>query len=110
MKLSLWEERFHLKLKSLLKLLGNAFRKLLKQVSFIYFSDLLKLKNDENRDVSLGYLVIEIVKPGTKYRDVGNVIQKHAQAHGFSVVRSYCGHGIHRLFHTAPSIPHYAST
>ncbi|XP_026678499.1 methionine aminopeptidase 1-like [Diaphorina citri] len=23
-------------------------------------------------------------------------------------VRSYCGHGIHRLFHTAPSIPHYA--
>jgi methionyl aminopeptidase len=51
---------------------------------------------------------IEIVKPGTKYRDVGNVIQKHAQAHGFSVVRSYCGHGIHRLFHTAPSIPHYA--
>ena len=52
---------------------------------------------------------IETVKPGTKYRDVGNVIQKHAQAHGFSVVRSYCGHGLHRLFHTAPSIPHYAS-
>jgi methionyl aminopeptidase len=51
---------------------------------------------------------IEIVKPGVKYRDVGNVIQKHAQNHGFSVVRSYCGHGIHKLFHTAPSIPHYA--
>jgi len=51
---------------------------------------------------------IEIVKPGVKYRDVGNVIQKHAQNQGFSVVRSYCGHGIHRLFHTAPSIPHYA--
>jgi methionyl aminopeptidase len=51
---------------------------------------------------------IEIVKPGTKYRDVGNIIQKHAQAHGFSVVRSYCGHGIHKLFHTAPSVPHYA--
>lgn len=51
---------------------------------------------------------IEIVKPGTKYRDVGNLIQKHAQSHGYSVVRSYCGHGIHRLFHTAPSVPHYA--
>lgn len=49
------------------------------------------------------------VKPGEKYREIGNVIQKHAQAHGFSVVRSYCGHGIHQLFHTAPSIPHYAS-
>lgn len=24
------------------------------------------------------------------------------------MVRSYCGHGIHRLFHTAPSVPHYA--
>lgn len=52
---------------------------------------------------------IEIVRPGEKYREIGNVIQKHAQAHGFSVVRNYCGHGIHRLFHTAPKVPHYAS-
>ena len=52
---------------------------------------------------------IEIVKPGEKYREIGNIIQKHAQAHGFSVVRKYCGHGIHRLFHTAPNVPHYAS-
>lgn len=51
---------------------------------------------------------IGIVRPGEKYREIGNVIQKHAQAHGFSVVRSYCGHGIHRLFHTAPNVPHYA--
>ncbi|KAL1459508.1 hypothetical protein WDU94_011480 [Cyamophila willieti] len=51
---------------------------------------------------------IKIVKPGEKYREIGNVIQRHAQAHGYSVVRSYCGHGIHRLFHTSPSIPHYA--
>ncbi|TGZ56680.1 methionine aminopeptidase 1 [Temnothorax longispinosus] len=51
---------------------------------------------------------IDIVKPGEKYREIGNVIQKHAQAHGLSVVRSYCGHGIHRLFHTAPNVPHYA--
>uniref|UniRef100_A0A183CPQ9 Peptidase_M24 domain-containing protein n=1 Tax=Globodera pallida TaxID=36090 RepID=A0A183CPQ9_GLOPA len=32
----------------------------------------------------------------------------HANANGFSVVRRYCGHGIHRLFHTAPNVPHYA--
>nr|XP_022903804.1 methionine aminopeptidase 1 isoform X1 [Onthophagus taurus] len=51
---------------------------------------------------------IEMVKPGEKYREIGNVIQKHAQANGYSVVRSYCGHGIHRLFHTAPNVPHYA--
>ncbi|XP_014229744.1 methionine aminopeptidase 1 [Trichogramma pretiosum] len=51
---------------------------------------------------------IQLVRPGEKYREIGNVIQKHAQANGLSVVRSYCGHGIHRLFHTAPNIPHYA--
>ncbi|EEB13749.1 predicted protein [Pediculus humanus corporis] len=48
------------------------------------------------------------MKPGEKYREIGNIIQKHAQANGFSVVKSYCGHGIHKLFHTAPNIPHYA--
>ncbi|XP_077986323.1 methionine aminopeptidase 1-like [Glandiceps talaboti] len=51
---------------------------------------------------------IEEVKPGVRYREIGNLIQKHAQAHGYSVVKAYCGHGIHRLFHTAPSVPHYA--
>lgn len=49
-----------------------------------------------------------LVKPGIRYRELGNIIQKHAQANGFSVVRSYCGHGIHKLFHTAPNVPHYA--
>jgi len=51
---------------------------------------------------------IEIVKPGTMYREVGNVISKHAQSNGFSVVRSYCGHGIGKLFHSTPNVPHYA--
>ncbi|EFO92439.1 hypothetical protein CRE_10942 [Caenorhabditis remanei] len=51
---------------------------------------------------------IAIVKPGVKFREIGNVIQKHANANGFSVVKGYCGHGIHRLFHTAPNVPHYA--
>ncbi|XP_044317247.1 methionine aminopeptidase 1-like [Drosophila rhopaloa] len=52
---------------------------------------------------------IEFVRPGEKYCDIGNVIQEHVTPHGFSVVRNYCGHGIHRLFHTAPSVPHYAN-
>lgn len=51
---------------------------------------------------------MKLIRPGTKFRDLGNAIQKHANAHGFSVVRSYCGHGIHRLFHTTPNVPHYA--
>ena len=40
--------------------------------------------------------IAECVKPGVKYRDVGSVIQKHATTGGYSVVRSYCGHGIHK--------------
>ncbi|XP_057310115.1 methionine aminopeptidase 1-like [Hydractinia symbiolongicarpus] len=48
------------------------------------------------------------VKPGARYRDMGQYIQKEAHANGCSVTRTYCGHGIHRLFHTAPNVPHYA--
>ncbi|OZC10608.1 methionine aminopeptidase, type I [Onchocerca flexuosa] len=51
---------------------------------------------------------IDIVRPGVRFREIGSVIQKHANSHGFSVVKTYCGHGIHRLFHTVPNVPHYA--
>jgi methionyl aminopeptidase len=52
-------------------------------------------------------LAIELVKPGTLYRDLGTVIEKHAKLNKCSVVRTYCGHGIGSLFHTIPNIPHY---
>eukprot|EP00794_Sanderia_malayensis_P012137 gene12137-13390_t len=51
---------------------------------------------------------INEIKPGVRYRELGNFIQKHAHANNCSVTKTYCGHGIHRLFHTAPNIPHYA--
>ncbi|KAF9414952.1 Methionine aminopeptidase 1 [Podila epigama] len=51
---------------------------------------------------------IACVKPGALYRDLGNVIEKHAASQGFSVVRSFLAHGIHRHFHCAPTFPHYA--
>lgn len=51
---------------------------------------------------------IQQVKPGTLYRNLGNHIEKEASAAGLSVVRTYCGHGIHKLFHTNPNVPHYA--
>eukprot|EP01095_Lingulamoeba_sp_RSL-Kostka_P001999 TRINITY_DN12859_c0_g1_i1.p1 TRINITY_DN12859_c0_g1~~TRINITY_DN12859_c0_g1_i1.p1 ORF type:complete len:366 (+),score=124.04 TRINITY_DN12859_c0_g1_i1:60-1157(+) len=53
-------------------------------------------------------LAIEAVKPGTLYRDIGNIISKHATQNNLSVVKSYCGHGIGELFHCAPSVPHYS--
>ncbi|CAL1411862.1 unnamed protein product [Linum trigynum] len=51
---------------------------------------------------------IQIVKPGVRFREVGEVINRHATMSGLSVVKSYCGHGIGELFHCAPNIPHYA--
>lgn len=52
-------------------------------------------------------LGIEQVKPGAQVSDIGRAIQNYAEKHGYSVVRDYCGHGIGRIFHTAPSILHY---
>lgn len=52
-------------------------------------------------------LGIEAVKPGGKIGDIGAAIQSHAEAQGFSVVRDFVGHGISKIFHTAPQIPHY---
>ncbi|KAI6216989.1 CBR-MAP-1 protein [Aphelenchoides fujianensis] len=51
---------------------------------------------------------IQIVRPGVKYREIGNVIEKIARDNKCSVVRRFCGHGINRLFHTTPNVPHYA--
>ena len=42
-----------------------------------------------------------------RYRDLGTIISKRAADSKLSVVKTYCGHGINQLFHTAPSIPHY---
>ncbi len=53
------------------------------------------------------YLGIETVRPGAFLGDIGAVIQKHAESHGFSVVRDYCGHGIGRGFHEEPQVLHY---
>ena len=50
---------------------------------------------------------IETVKPGSTLGDVGHAIQSFAEKNRFSVVRDFCGHGLGRIFHTAPSVLHY---
>ena len=52
------------------------------------------------------YKGIELVKPGTRLGDIGEVIQKHAEKNGYSVVREYCGHGIGAVFHEEPQVLH----
>jgi len=49
---------------------------------------------------------IEAVKPGAHLGDIGHAIQTHVEAHRYSVVRDFCGHGIGRVFHDEPSVMH----
>ncbi len=53
------------------------------------------------------WLGIEQVRPGATIGDIGHAIQSHAEKHGYSVVREFCGHGIGRKFHEEPQILHY---
>jgi methionyl aminopeptidase len=53
------------------------------------------------------WLGIQAVKPGAYLGDIGHAIQTHAELHGFSVVREFCGHGIGRRFHEEPQVLHY---
>lgn len=55
-------------------------------------------------------LGISIVKPGVHLGDIGAIIQKHAEAQRFSVVRDFCGHGIGRIFHEDPQVLHYGKS
>ena len=54
-------------------------------------------------------LGIEQVKPGHTVGDIGYAIQRHAEAHHYSVVRAFVGHGTGVYFHEPPDIPHYGS-
>ena len=52
-------------------------------------------------------LAIEQCRPGKHLGDIGFAVQQHAEAHGYSVVRDYVGHGIGRRMHEDPQIPNY---
>ena len=50
---------------------------------------------------------IKIVKEDIFLGDIGETIQKHVEANGFSVVQDFCGHGIGQSFHKEPNVLHY---
>ncbi len=52
-------------------------------------------------------LAIDRVRTGNRLSDISNVIEQHATANGFSVVRALVGHGIGRLMHEEPQIPNF---
>jgi methionyl aminopeptidase len=50
---------------------------------------------------------IEQVRLGGRISDIGHAIQQHVEAHGFSVVREFVGHGIGASLHEEPQIANY---
>jgi len=52
---------------------------------------------------------IKMAKPGNHLGDIGYSIQKYAEEKNYSVVRDFCGHGIGKEFHTAPSVLHFGN-
>jgi methionyl aminopeptidase len=53
------------------------------------------------------YKGLEAVKAGARVSDIGAAVQAHVEAHGFSVVREFVGHGIGTRLHEEPQIPNY---
>jgi len=53
------------------------------------------------------YKGIKEFKTGNRVGDVGYAIQKHAEDHGYGVVRELVGHGLGRTMHEDPEMPNY---
>jgi methionyl aminopeptidase len=50
---------------------------------------------------------IEQAVPGNRIGDISAAVQQHVEAHGFSVVRNFVGHGIGRNMHEDPQVPNF---
>jgi methionyl aminopeptidase len=46
-------------------------------------------------------------KIGGRLSDIGHAVQAWVEAHGFSIVREFVGHGIGERLHEEPQIPNY---
>lgn len=47
------------------------------------------------------------VQAGKRLSDVSHAVQEYAEAHGYSVVRAFVGHGIGRSLHEEPQVPNF---
>ena len=46
-------------------------------------------------------------QPGKRVSDLSHAVQQHVEAHGYSVVREFVGHGIGTSLHEEPQVPNY---
>ncbi len=56
------------------------------------------------------YKAIEVATIAHRLGDIGNVIQRHCENEGYSIVREFVGHGIGREMHEDPLVPNYGNS
>ena len=50
---------------------------------------------------------VEQARQGNRVSDISHAVQRHVEAHGFSVVREFVGHGIGAALHEEPQVPNF---
>jgi methionyl aminopeptidase len=48
-----------------------------------------------------------VARVGRQVNDIGRAIEGEVRRHGFSVLRSLCGHGVGRTIHELPEVPNF---
>jgi len=50
---------------------------------------------------------MKFATPGRRVQDISHAIQTYVESNGFSVVRSFVGHGVGRQLHEEPEVPNF---
>ena len=50
---------------------------------------------------------IAFAKKGNRVQDISHAVQTYVESNGFSVVRSFVGHGVGRQLHEEPEVPNF---
>lgn len=51
----------------------------------------------------------QLARQGYRISDIGHAVQSYVEKNGFSVVRSFVGHGVGEHLHEEPEVPNYGS-
>ena len=52
---------------------------------------------------------IEMARGGNRVGDIGHAVQSYVEENGFSVVRSFVGHGVGKELHEDPEVPNFGN-
>jgi methionyl aminopeptidase len=50
---------------------------------------------------------LEAARIGNRVSDIGRAVEREVRRHGFSVLRTLCGHGVGRTIHEPPEVPNF---